>query len=235
MPNGFADFGVSMAFLEMWLGLLLGIVVVVAIFALVLGIAFYVLQSLSTYTIAKRRGIHKPWLAWIPVGNMWILGSIADQYQYVAKGKVKNRRKVLIGLTIGMYVLMIPSTVMEIIAIVQTAMGQNTGLMGLSALIMVCNLALCVVSVVAAVYQYIAVYDLFSSCQPSNNVLYLVLSIVFPVTLPVFLLVCRKKDEGMPPRKRVVPQQIEEDPEPAVQTSEEPEQEETPEEQQGEE
>ncbi len=53
----------------------------------------YVLQALSLYSIAKRRGIGKPWLSWIPVANTWILGSISDQYQYVVKGKVRNKRK----------------------------------------------------------------------------------------------------------------------------------------------
>ena len=44
-----------------------------------IGIGAYVLWSLGVYTIAKRRGIRKPWLSWIPVGNLWILGSISDQ------------------------------------------------------------------------------------------------------------------------------------------------------------
>ncbi len=231
----YAHMGAAEAVTEMGLGILLGVFVIIMMFALALGAVFYVLQSLSTYTISKRRGIHNPWLAWIPVGNMWILGSIADQYQYVGKGKVKNRRKVLLGLNIGMYVLMIPAIVAEVMVIARSAMGQETGLLGASALMMVCYLALSVVSVVAAVYQYIALYDLFSSCQPSNNVLYLVLSIVFPVTLPVFLFVCRKKDDGMPPRKKIVPRRIEEDTERAVKPTEEPEQEEAPAEQQAEE
>ena len=37
---------------------------------MVLSVACYVLEALSLYTIAQRRGIRKPWLAWIPVVNM---------------------------------------------------------------------------------------------------------------------------------------------------------------------
>ena len=33
----------------------------------IIGLAVYVLTSLSLYTIAQRRGLHAPWLAWIPV------------------------------------------------------------------------------------------------------------------------------------------------------------------------
>ena len=41
-----------------------------------LGLLLYVLQAWSVYTIARRRGIRKPWLAWIPVAGVWTVGSI---------------------------------------------------------------------------------------------------------------------------------------------------------------
>lgn len=56
------------------------------VFAVIYGVIFlvslafsavtYILQSLGLYTVAKRRGINNPWLAWLPIGNVWILGSI---------------------------------------------------------------------------------------------------------------------------------------------------------------
>ena len=54
---------------------------VILLVALGFGMVWYVLQSLGLYTIAERRGIRNPWLAWVPVANMWVLGSISDQYQ----------------------------------------------------------------------------------------------------------------------------------------------------------
>ena len=57
------------------------------------GIAAYILTALAIYRISCRRGLNNPWLAWIPVVNCWILGSISDQYRYVAKGETKNKRK----------------------------------------------------------------------------------------------------------------------------------------------
>ena len=62
-----------------------------------LSVGTYVLTALGLYTIAQRRGINKPWLAWIPVVNVWTLGCISDQYRYVVKGEKKSKRKVLIG------------------------------------------------------------------------------------------------------------------------------------------
>lgn len=188
--------------------------IVVGIYLLMFAfiILTYILQSLGMYTIAKRRGIRKPWLAWLPVGNMWILGSISDQYQYVAKGRVRNRRKVLTGLTIGMYALMVPVYVLYFMMIILAAAAPDA-VAGESALafmlvVFLVVFAMMTVAIVAAVFQYIAIYDLFASCDPNNAVVFLVLSILINVTLPFFVFACRKKDLGMPPRKTEIPSQI---------------------------
>ena len=70
------------------------------------------------------------------------------------------------------------------------------------------------VCVAYSVFAYIAYFDLFRSCKSKNAVLFLVLGIVFSVTLPFFMIACSNKDEGMPP-KRV--------PQPPVQIPAEPE------------
>ena len=61
-----------------------------------LAIASYVLTALALYTIARRRGLRNPWLAWIPVANSWLLGSLSDQYRYVVKGEHKSKRIILL-------------------------------------------------------------------------------------------------------------------------------------------
>ena len=72
-----------------------------------LGILSYVLTALALYTIARRRGISNPWLAWLPVADTWLLGSLSDQYRYVARGQEKHKRIWLLALNIAM-VLMMP-------------------------------------------------------------------------------------------------------------------------------
>lgn len=184
------------------LGVFVVAYILVMLFAMAWSTVVYVLYSLGMYTIAQRRGIRHPWLAWVPLGNIWILGSISDQYQYLAKGKIKNRRKVLLGLyialllacfvwIIGLMVSAIAGT--EIAAILWMLLGM-LGVFG--------------VAIVVLVLEYMALYDLFQSCQPSNATLYLVLAILFNVTLPFFVFACRKKDLGMPPRKQPAPQQV---------------------------
>ena len=77
-----------------------------------LGIGAYVLTSLALYTVAQRRGIRKPWLAWVPVLNCWILGSLSDQYRYVVLEQNKSKRKVLLVLNLVKAVLILVVTVL---------------------------------------------------------------------------------------------------------------------------
>ena len=188
------------------LGALFGFFLVFYLLILAFGVVSYVLQSLGFYTIAKRRGIRNPWLSWLPVGNMWILGSISDQYQYVAKNRVRNRRKILMGLDIAMLVFGTFLSVSALISAFAEAAALDDGevLFGATlGVVLIAYLVIIVISVVAVILQYMALYDLYVSCEPSNGVLYLVLSIFVTVAMPFFIFACRKKDLGMPPRKPV--------------------------------
>lgn len=168
----------------------------------------YVLTALSTYTIAKRRGIHHPWLAWLPIGSEWILGSISDQYQYLTKKRVRNRRKVLVGLSIGLVAAIVPIFAMIVLTAVSEVTGLDTEgtLLGATlAVTLLSVLVIAVLTIILAVFAWIALYDLYASSDPENAVLYLVLSILLGVTLPFFVFACRNKDLGMPPRKKPQP------------------------------
>jgi hypothetical protein len=77
-------------------------------------IAAYILTALAIYRISVRRGLNNPWLAWIPVINWWLLGSLSDQYQYIVKGQNTSRRKWLLGLSILKNLLVTPISVKRI-------------------------------------------------------------------------------------------------------------------------
>lgn len=179
--------------IESFLSIFLVIYLAFFLLAMVFCIVMYILSSLGVYSIAKRRGIRRPWLSWLPVGNMWIIGSISDQYQYVAKGKIKNRRKILLGIMIALLAMSMPIGVVVALA----ALDYAAAIAG----IIFFYLLYVVLAIVGSVFQYIAYYDLFRSCRPDDAVLYLVLGILVPVSMPFFLFSCRKKDLGMPPRK----------------------------------
>lgn len=177
-----------------------------------LNIAAYVLRSLGVYTIADRRGIKCPWMAWVPVVDYYLLGCISDQYQYVVKGKVKNKRKMLLGLNIGLAVTCTAFFVFFGVAFGEifestfygygmTEAEMMEDVLGPMIGMVVTMIPMMILSITVLVFRYMAMYDLYTSCSPQNNVLFLVLSIVFNVTEPFFIFFNRKKDDGMPPRK----------------------------------
>lgn len=164
-------------------------------------IAMYVLTALSLYTIAQRRGIRKAWLAWVPVLNCWILGSLSDQYRYVVRGQVKHKRKILLILNLVKAVL--GTTLVSMAAVVIWTMFTNVAgfFMGSVLSLLGLLLPLGIVGIAYCIIYYMALYDLYTSLDPENNVLFLVLSIFFSVTKPFFLFFSREKDNGMPPRR----------------------------------
>ena len=109
-------------FLEEYMEYGMGVGLLSNAFSSLLGIAVYVLTSLALYTIANRRGIKNAWLSWVPVINCWIIGSLSDQYRYVVKGEVKNKRKTLLILNIITWVI---SLAMIIIAIVMAVGAEH--------------------------------------------------------------------------------------------------------------
>lgn len=186
------------------------------IFSLGISLIRYVFTSLGYYTLAKRRGINHPWLAWVPLGNMWILGSLSDQYRYVTRGQVTNKRKVLLGMDIAalaMAVLLMVLTVNIVIEAipmmdqfnVSEAQIASVGVKALG-MLAIC-FAVLVLSIIAMVFMYIAIFDVFRSCDPNSSVLFLVLTILLSIVYPFLVFACRNKDLGMPPRTVTPPVQ----------------------------
>ena len=188
------------------LGFLLVFILAIGLISLALAVLIYILEALGMYTIAKRRGIHNPWLAWIPVGQSWIMGSISDQYQYLTKGKTTNRRKILLGLAVAVYGLMMFFYILQFGALVGAAIGDGMTVGTTSAGFLLVYFAIMIVGIINTVFSYIAMYDLYCSCDPGNGVLYLVLSIFVPVSMPVLFFICRNKDLGMPKRAEALAQ-----------------------------
>lgn len=193
---------------------LMGVYVVYYLVAFGLSIAAYVLSSLGIYTIAKRRQINHPWLAWIPVGSAWIIGSLSDQYRYVKKGQVKSKRKVLLILQCVMAVIAVVMAVVCIVNAVNLVMiaeHATEEAIFSEALTMLLRIALIGlgsfgVSIAYMIIRYMALYDIYTSVSPANNVVFLVLSILFSITEPFFLFFNRKSDQGMPPRSDAEPE-----------------------------
>ena len=206
-----------------------GLGMAVNLLAVALSVTSYVLLSLGLYRIATRRGIKHGWLAWLPVGNLWILGSISDGYQSAVNGRKSDKRKILLVLNILMYILfaiMIVGVVMMLVNVFQftlsnmDAMGMADEKLLMEDLSYIGDVLGPLFAALAAAYavfglcvamtvvEYMALYDLFASCDPGNKTLFLVLGLVLslfglPLT-SVFVFVCRNKDLGMPHRRQQV-------------------------------
>ncbi|WP_054695194.1 hypothetical protein [Syntrophomonas palmitatica] len=48
---------------------------------IVIGIVFYILKSIALTTMAANRGIENPWLGWIPVGDLYIAGTLLGEME----------------------------------------------------------------------------------------------------------------------------------------------------------
>lgn len=201
----------------------IGIAVAVSMgVGLILFLCCHIFRSMGLYSIAKRRGLKNPWLAWIPVGAMWTLGEISDQYQSMTRNKKTNRKVSLLILGIltavlsaavftGMYSFVCRigdmigvNSFREILSLESMKMLAKVDMMELLTHIIfmgIGSLVLVVTGICMAVFQYIALYDLFSSCDPDTKQVFLVLGIVLNVTVPFLVFADRNKDNGMPPRR----------------------------------
>ena len=179
----------------------LGIFLIVYLLVLGFSLVSYVLNAVGMYRIAKRRGIHHAWLAWIPVGANWLLGSISDHYQYVAKQRITARRKILLALSI---VRLIVSVFFSVLSAALSYAGEDTGALLGVGLLLAAGFGIIGLSIITAVFAYIACYDLFQSCRPDYSILFLILGIIFSVTMSFFVFACSGYDLGMPPKR--VPQ-----------------------------
>ena len=204
--NSFSDIGES-------LGALFGLTWSSTLPTLI-SLAVYVFTALGLYTLAQRRGLRHPWLAWIPVANVWILGSLSDQFRYVVRGQVRSKRKALLTLNIISAVMGVVMTVVIMAAVIRCVFSfrgaSETEIVNALMGSIMGVLALCVpwagVAIASAVLSYMALYDIYTSCDPANNTVYLVLSILFGFTQAIFLFLCRNRDDGMPPRRDTQPQ-----------------------------
>lgn len=206
------EYGEPMELFEELLESVVGFNLLSSIWSTLISIATWVLMAVGLYTIAKRRGIHHPWLAWLPFGSSWMLGCISDQYRYVAKGEEKSKRKILLVLDIVMTVTAVATVAMIIVAAIcsfgvtynqqfwsnlsdyEPILSLLIGAVGLS-------FVLLGVSIAVLVVRTMALYDLFASCTPDNAVIFTVLSVLISGLLQsVLVFASRNKEQGMPPR-----------------------------------
>ena len=146
-----------------------------AIYAVIVGaisITLYVFRALGLYTLAKNININNAWLAWIPVGDAYIMGALARQSPFVSRKFPKIH--ITLPILYGVYFLLcsLPSVIMltSRFMFAPSRLGLFAfGFWGLFALVFIFMLAI-IAALTFVHYHIYKVYD------PQNAVLYTILS-----------------------------------------------------------
>ncbi len=179
----------------------------------VIGIAIYLLESISVYKMAKSAQIKNPWLAFIPVANDWVFGTLAEKYK--KKNGTKSARfgiilPVLEGIVLIETIALTIFTVISVKEITGYALDAvNTSaemapeqFMSLIPVIIL-YFALMAVAIAYAVVFFIALWRVYYSFDKSNATLYIVLSIIFTISVPIILFIIRNRKPEFDPHNNM--------------------------------
>ena len=179
----------------------------------VIGIAIYLLESISVYKMAKSAEIKNPWLAFIPVANDWVFGTLAEKYK--KKNGTKSARfgiilPVLEGIVLIEAIALTIFTVISIKEITGYALDAvNTSsemapeqFMSLIPVIIL-YFALMAVAIAYAVVFFIALWRIYASFDKANATLYIVLSVLFSISSPIILFIIRNRKPEFDPHNNM--------------------------------
>lgn len=159
-----------------------------ALIAWPLLVVVYALFSWAIWVIARKRGLRCSGLAWLPVVNLWFLGSVWDQHAYVVREKIQNRRFWVIG-------LVTLETVLLLMGLLQTSGDEKTILWATWATVVD------LVSVCTLIFLTVALHGVYYSCNPTTAISYTLWSVLCPPLLLLFLHIDKNLEIGMPCRK----------------------------------
>lgn len=139
------------------------VLVIIAISAL-----WYLLQAIGLYKIAKENNIKRPWLAWVPFGQSFLLGEI-----------VGNR---IWNFGYADWILCISEIIIVLIPIFFSLTLPVLIIYALFLLVRYC-------------YYQTALNILYKMQDPDKSFLYLILGVLFPFLIPIWIFVLRNKKE----------------------------------------
>lgn len=166
----------------------------------------HVFASIGLYTIAKRKEIPHPFMAWLPVTQGIIIGKVS----YMPDKK--RHTHIILPILEGVTGLIVIAYIVYIFAFMFSAFQELPGFFDsnfsqyTSAALRVANPASSVAvfawmqlayfvglgcGLAASVIRYIALHRIYRQLAPDNVTLYTVLSIVLSVTYPFFLFAIR--------------------------------------------
>ena len=154
-------------------------------------IVFYIIQARGMYKISKRRNVSNPWMAWVPVLNVWNLGCVANAHD-ATQGQNKKWNLLLIILYGAFGVIYTAFYVVFAVFMAGIRFDSNyffERLIGsgiaLILIVMILTIVLIAVLVTFLVFYSICLFKTFNSAVPDRAVAYLILSLLVPFAEPI--------------------------------------------------
>lgn len=149
----------------------LSIFIAILAISVIIGLITYIFNAIGLYTMAKNRQINNPWLAFVPIANNYILGSLINDTVSIGSWHIPYAKIFLSLLSFGS-------------AIVAAFLGMIPYLGILFGFLL---------SLSVSVYYYAALFRLFALYDEKHKVVFLVLSILLPFLSPIFIFAIRHK------------------------------------------
>ncbi len=137
----------------------------------ILAAVMHVFNAIALFELAKRRGVRYYGLSWVPVGNFWVTGCLADGFDNATKGYNNNLRGKLLWISLAVHCALL------------TFIFASIAFWGVAILL---------------VFYLAAIYKIYNSCRDKDNLMGFCASAVFPVIIPFKLFAMRELDEGFP-------------------------------------
>lgn len=198
-----------------FLGVFLIVYAFIFLIALVFGLAQYVMEAVGLSKIAKSCRYPRPWLAWIPFANSYLIGKLAE-VSAVRFGKSKRPYAVwLLTLQIiGTVLSAVPLVVWTALLINGVAVEEYSAaiIAGDSDVMSYAVFAtfplssvISILSVLELVVQFLAYHLIFMLFDEKNAILFVLLSLLVSFAFPIILLILSRRAPNLPVDNRTPP------------------------------
>lgn len=182
--SSIADFGEAF-------GPMLGVIISMYAVMFLFAIAMYVMNAIALMRMAKRTGVRNGWLAFIPIGDIYLLGRISDA------GKRKRIRTKMLMTTIIVFAVLYAVLIAVLVgAIVSAPMSDTIPDMFIAPLFGTLALSF-IAAVCLTVFEYIAYYYICENFGGSSGIGYFVGILlgyfIMPIVSVVILLILSGK------------------------------------------
>jgi len=151
-----------------------------------ISLVYYVLYSLSLMKLASAKGVDNAWLAWLPVGNAYVLGATADRLEE-RRGISHKWGKLLVILNLVIGVLFAVAFIALFAFIAYVGIAEASGMFYDESILIAPFLGIyftyvgiMVVAMVVRILAVICAYKIFEEIDPKKSVKYILLYLLVP-------------------------------------------------------